>query len=177
MKKNIFNEYVGNLNKIIGKLDEKQLEKFVEKVDKAKRVYVLGTGRSGLVAKNLAMRLVRLKKKTFVIGETVNPAINKGDLVVVVSGSGETGSVLSAVKVARVKGAEIFSLTAVENSPLVKLSHNAVLIKAEIPKRLGNQYQLRELIGVPERSPVKSLFEVCALIFLEAGVSKMNGAK
>ena len=174
-KKKPFDNFLKELKKVIKKINQEDLEIFCQEVKKTKQIYTVGAGRSGLVAKNLAMRLIRLRKKTYVVGETINPAVNEGDLVIAISGSGETGSVLSAVKIARVKGAKILSLSAVVDSPLAKLSHNLILIPAQIPQRIGNQYQLRELIGVPERSPVKSLFEVCALIFLEVAVNKING--
>lgn len=171
--KDIFKE----LKKVLKKIDQKDFKNFVKEIKKAKRIYVVGAGRSGLIAKYLAMRLVRLRKKTFVIGETITPSVRPNDLLIVISGSGETGDVLSTVKISRVMGARVLGITAVPDSPLAKLSHILILIPAQIPKRLGNYYQLRELIGVPERSPIKSLFEVCALIFLEVGVSKLNGNK
>jgi len=177
MKKTSFNNYLKELRRVLKKVGNEDVKNFVEEINKAKRVYVIGAGRSGLMAKNLAMRLVRLKKKTFVIGETVNPPVEKGSLIVAVSGSGETGKVLSAVKVCRVKGARVAGITATKDSPLTKLSHIVVMIEARIPQRLGSQYQLRELVGVPERSPVKSLFEVCTLVFFEVAVSKLNGGE
>lgn len=179
MKKNYlpFKKILKELTKIFSQIGSSDLKIFLTEVTQAKRIYVLGAGRSGLIAKNLAMRLVRLKKKTFVIGETITPMITINDLLIVVSGSGETGEVLNIVKISRVKGARILGITGVKDSPLARLSHSLILIPAKIPKRLGSQYQLRELIGVEERSPLKSLFEVASLIFLEIGVSKLNGKK
>ncbi|MBL7159403.1 SIS domain-containing protein [Candidatus Microgenomates bacterium] len=171
----LFKDFLKELEKVFTKIDKKAFDGFVSEIKKAKRVYVVGAGRSGLVAKNLAMRLVRLGKEVFVIGETVTPVVKSGDLLIAISGSGETGSVLSAVKICRVKGTKILGVTGVVDSPLAKLSHLLIIIPAQIPQRLGSHYQLRELVGVPERSPTKSLFEVCALIFFEVGVSKLSG--
>jgi len=173
----IFRNFLQELKKVLNKIEPKSLKIFTEELKQTKRVYVIGAGRSSLIARNLAMRLVRLKKKTFVIGETITPEVQKGDLLIVVSGSGETGEVISTVKICRVKGARILGITAISDSALAKLSHALIIIPAQIPKRLGNQYQLRELIGVPERSPIKSLFEVCSLIFLELAVSKINDSE
>lgn len=177
IKSLIFSDFLRELKKLLNKIEPSCLKVFTKEIRKAKRVYLLGVGRSGLVAKYLAMRLVRIGKKIFVVGETVTPQVNNNDLLVVISGSGETGEVLSTVKICRVKGAKVLGITAVLDSPLAKLSHTLIIIPAKIPTRLGNQYQLRELIGVPERSPIKSLFEVCALIFIEVGVSKLNDKK
>jgi 6-phospho-3-hexuloisomerase len=170
--KKILKELENNLKKV----DKKDLKNFIFEIKKAKRVYVVGAGRSGLIAKSLAMRLVRVKKKTFVIGETVTPPIQPDNLVIAVSGSGETVDTLTAVKVSRVLGARILGITAVKDSPLAKLSHVLVLIPANVPVRLGSQYQLRELIGEPERPPIKSLFEMCTLILIELAVSKLNSS-
>ena len=38
----------------------------------------MGAGRSGLVAKAFAMRLMHLGLEAFVVGETITPALNKG---------------------------------------------------------------------------------------------------
>ena len=59
----------------------------------AERTYVLGAGRSGLVAKAFAMRLMHLGLRTYVVGETITPAMKEGDTIVAYSGSGETKSI------------------------------------------------------------------------------------
>ncbi len=172
-----FNQILKELKKVFSHVEEKDVKIFIQEIIAAKRVYVVGAGRSGLIAKNLAMRLVRVGKDTFVVHETVNPQMKKGDLLVVISGSGETSDILDAAKVARVMGARVISLTADSQSPIVKISHTTIVIPSQIPKRLGQHYYLRELIGVPERSAIKSLFEVCALIFVEVATSRINGEK
>jgi len=168
-----FNQILKEIKKVFSKISEKEIGIFVYEVKQAKRVYVVGAGRSGLVAKNLAMRLVRLEKETYIVHETVNPKMKSGDLLVAISGSGETNDVLDAVKISRMMGTRILTLTANKNSSIIKISHEVIIIPAQIPVRLGNHYHLRELIGVPERSATKSLFELSALIFLEVAVSRM----
>lgn len=170
-----FKLLLNELRKVLRGIDKKGLVAFKEEIIKSKRVFVVGAGRSGLIAKNLAMRLVRLRKDVYVVNETVTPKVRTNDLLIAISGSGETGEVISAVKLSRVLGARIMGICAVKDSPLAKLSHLLIIIPAKIPQRLGIQYQLRELIGVPERSPVKSLFELASLIFLEVAVDKLNG--
>lgn len=171
----LFKEILKEITKILKKISEKDIKTYVREVNQAKRIYIIGAGRSGLVAKNLAMRLVRLNKEIFVVHETVNPQIKNGDLLIAISGSGETNDILDAVKISRMMGAKVLSLIADKNSSLVKISHEVIVIPAQLPVRLGSHYYLRELIGVPERSPTKSLFELCALIFLEVAISRLNG--
>jgi len=170
----VFNQILKEIKKVLSKISEREIEIFVREVKQAKRVYVVGAGRSELIAKNLAMRLVRLEKETYVIHETVNPKMKNGDLLIAISGSGETNDILDAVKISRMMEVRVLSLTADKNSSIIKISHEVIIIPAQLPVRLGNHYYLRELIGVPERSSTKSLFELCVLIFLEVAVSQLN---
>ena len=170
-----FRPLLRELRKVLSQTPPSALKAFISEVKKAPRVYLVGAGRSGLVAKYLAMRLVRLQKETFVLGETVTPSLRAGDLLIAISGSGETRMVIEAVKISRVLGGRVVGLTADSQSSLAKLSHTLIVLPAYLPPRLGSHYQLRELIGVPERSPVKSLFELAALVFLETAVIYLNG--
>ena len=69
------------------------------------RVYVAGSGRSGLVAASFAMRLVHLGFATHVVGESTAPGIERGDLLVMASGSGRTRTAVAQVAAARNRGA------------------------------------------------------------------------
>lgn len=170
----LIKKFIKEISTVFKDISSREVENFTKEVKAAKRIFVVGAGRSGLVAKNLAMRLVRLDKEVYVVHETVNPQIKSGDLVIALSGSGETTDILDVVKIGRMMGAKILSLTAVKNSSLVKVSHETIIIPAQTPIRLGDRYHLRELIGVPERSATKSLFELCALIFLEVAVGQFD---
>ncbi|MFH0773383.1 MAG: SIS domain-containing protein [bacterium] len=170
----LFKPFLTEINKVMRKIDTHGVDTFVSEIKQAKRVFVIGVGRSGLVAKNLAMRLTRIHKQTYVIYETVNPKMRKGDLLIAISGSGETTDIIDSVKISRMMGTKVLGLTADMQSPLAKLAHYCINIPAKIPSRLASHYHLRELIGVPERSATKSLFEICALIFVEVGVSKLD---
>ncbi|KPJ68548.1 MAG: 6-phospho 3-hexuloisomerase, partial [Syntrophobacter sp. DG_60] len=67
-----------------------EFKKFIEIIINSPRIYVVGAGRSGMVARAFAMRLVHLGRKVFVVGETVTPALRKEDTLLAVSGSGKT---------------------------------------------------------------------------------------
>ena len=58
---------------------------FSPKILNARRIYVMGAGRSGLVAKGFAMRLMHLGFQSYVVGETITPALQKGDVIVIFS--------------------------------------------------------------------------------------------
>ena len=74
-------------------LKNAQWDEFLDLVQTVKavpRVFITGAGRSGLVGRFFVMRLVHLGKSAFVVGETTTPAINEGDLLIAISGSGNT---------------------------------------------------------------------------------------
>jgi 6-phospho-3-hexuloisomerase len=79
---------------------------------KAKRVYVGGVGRSGLVSSCFAMRLVHLGLVAHVVGEATAPGLGRGDLLVISSGSGRTRTVLAQADAAKSRGARVAVVTA-----------------------------------------------------------------
>jgi 6-phospho 3-hexuloisomerase len=157
-----------DINEVTGMINAKDLDLLVGRIESSKRIYLVGEGRSGLVAKSFAMRLARLDKLVYVVGETVTPQISEGDLLIAITGSGETKTVLETVKIFRVLKGNVICISAQPDSAIVRISHEAVIIPANLPKRIGHVYQLRELVGVPERPPHASTFELATMIFLEA---------
>ncbi|RLF37682.1 MAG: 6-phospho-3-hexuloisomerase, partial [Thermoplasmata archaeon] len=86
---------------ILGKVSEEDITKLCKLLLKAKRIFVYGAGRSGLVAKAFAIRLVHLGFQAYVIGETITPPVRVGDLVLIISGSGETMPSVMTADIAR----------------------------------------------------------------------------
>ena len=66
---------------------------------------------------------------SYVVGETITPAIKEGDLLIVASASGETNSVCQAVKSAQKENVKVITITANEQSTLYKLQQALITIK------------------------------------------------
>lgn len=62
----------------------------IEEIRNSDRIFVVGTGRSELVGKAFAMRLMHLGFNVHVVGEVTTPAIRDKDCLIAISGSGET---------------------------------------------------------------------------------------
>ena len=60
------------------KISDEDVRGFITELLNAKRIYVMGAGRSGLVAKAFAMRLMHLGMHAYVVGETITPALDTG---------------------------------------------------------------------------------------------------
>ncbi len=145
---------------------------FIEVVKNAPRIYVVGAGRSGLVAKAFAMRLVHLGIKVFVVGETVTPALREEDVLLAVSGSGKTALVVETAKAAKTLRGKVLAVTSNSESPLAKLADLVVIIPSEARKKDYPHYEVGELMG-SSLTPLGTLFELSAMIFFEACVAEL----
>jgi 6-phospho-3-hexuloisomerase len=94
------------LTGILAVTDNKSAQ-LLDLVEKAGRTFIGGAGRSLLVSRFFAMRLVHAGYNVNMIGEVVTPAIKSGDLLVLVSGSGVTETLLQFVKKAKSVGAKL----------------------------------------------------------------------
>jgi 6-phospho-3-hexuloisomerase len=102
----------------------------IEAFDAARRIFVLGAGRSGLALRMTAMRLMHLGLPVHVVGDTTTPAIAAGDLLLTASGSGTTGAIVRAATTARSVGARIATLTTATSSPLAELTDTMIVVPA-----------------------------------------------
>ncbi len=157
-------EYIGNeVKKILATIDENLVDKAVELFFASKNIFVYGAGRSGLVAKAFAIRLVHLGFPTFVIGETITIPVKKNDLVVLISGSGETIPVAMTAEIARRLGAKIISITANPDSHIARFADLPVILKAD--KKDASL------------APLGTLFEAAAWIFLDGLIAELMERK
>ncbi|MFA5394170.1 MAG: 6-phospho-3-hexuloisomerase [Candidatus Ratteibacteria bacterium] len=100
------------LSESLSNINEKEAGEFLDRLLKSRRIFVAGAGRSMLMLQAFAQRLRHLGKESYVVAETVTPAIGKGDLLVVASGSGKTGGVINILKLAGKHKADIVFITA-----------------------------------------------------------------
>ena len=127
------------------------------KIAAHERIFVYGAGRTGLMLKALAMRLMQLGKTVYVVGETITPSIQAGDLLIVASASGTTHSVCHYAAEAIKLQADLLVITAEKESELAKISAPDVIIPAPTKHNLASSGQL-----------MGSLFEQMVLIFSDA---------
>ncbi|WP_020425934.1 SIS domain-containing protein, partial [Paenibacillus riograndensis] len=100
-------EIVNELQRSVAQLGAAEAEQMAELLLRSGRVFVAGAGRSGLMGRAFAMRLMHAGKDAYVVGETVTPGIGPGDVLVLGTGSGETASLLSMAVKARAVGAAV----------------------------------------------------------------------
>ncbi|UDM32108.1 6-phospho-3-hexuloisomerase [Lentilactobacillus laojiaonis] len=124
----LINEVMSEINEVMSLVSEDQIDAAENIIQKDKRIFVLGAGRSGFMAKSFAMRLMHLGYTVYVIGETITPSIQADDVLVSVSGSGKTSSTIELTQKAKDNGVEVISITSNENSPLSKLGDAVIIV-------------------------------------------------
>ena len=152
---------VDELSGALSKVDPESVAKLIEALESSKRVFVVGAGRSGLMVRTFAMRLMQMGLESYVAGETTTPPIAPGDLIIVGSASGETGGPVSTARIAKSPKVKIVAITVFADSTLGKLADLVVTIPAPTPKAKRSQ---------PANSvqPMGSLFEQSLLALLDA---------
>jgi 6-phospho-3-hexuloisomerase len=176
--KNIAFGLLTMITQTLSQISEDELGKFVELLAKhhPKRILLLGAGRSGLVARSLALRLLHLGYEVYVLGDTIVPSVSEKDLVIAISGSGTTRLILTAVEAARNVGATIVAITSFPESPLAKLADNIIVIKGRVMEKDDSKrdYFARQILGLHEPlAPLGTLFEDTCMVALDALVSAL----
>ncbi|MCS7107244.1 MAG: 6-phospho-3-hexuloisomerase [Acidilobaceae archaeon] len=135
---------------------------------KRNKVLVMGAGRSGLVGRAFAMRLLHLGFNAFVLGDTIVPSIREGDVVVAISGSGRTQLIMTAAEAAKKVGAYMVSVTSYPDSPLGKISDLVIRLPGRTKMSSMTDYFARQILGIHEPlAPLGTLFEDTAVIFFD----------
>ena len=127
---------------LLATLDADKVKKFIAHVEKdwpGKRLFFWARGRSFLVLRGFAMRLMLMGYEVHIVGEVDCPAIGEGDVLIVASGSGGTSSVLLMVEKAHQYGAEVVAIVGRPGSPLQEKADEVVEFN---PEKAGDSVQL-----------------------------------
>lgn len=173
-----------SIEEVAHAVNQEDAGRFLDEILNAKRIYVAGAGRSGLVAKAFAQRLMHLGFESYVIGETITPAFGLGDVLVAFSGSGETQSIVDVCETARGIGGKICLVTATPVSHIGRMADCIVEIgnnrfkDTDIPR----DFEIRQLTGQYRSvsqsfAPLGTLFETAALVFSDAIISALMEVK
>ena len=156
-------------------LTEDSINEFMEIILSSNNIFVTGAGRSGLAAKAFAMRLMHLGLSSYVVGETISPAIYEGDCILAISGSGETNTVVSAARISKNRGAKVLALTSFPQSTLGELSDAIIVVKGRTKVEADDENYLKRQIkgNYTSLTPLGTAFELTSLVFLDGMVSEL----
>ncbi len=150
------------LGGVLSRLTPDLAETLIKEIQGAPRIFGCATGRSGFILRGFLMRLMHLGFHVFFVGETITPRISPGDLLLVMSGSGETAQPREMQRRANTVGARTLALTTHRESTIGREAQVSLIIPGTT-----------KLARTQETTSVQcpgSLFEQATFLFLEAVV-------
>ncbi len=150
---------------LVKHISEKDAEDFIQRIRNAESIFFCAQGRSGFILRCFCMRLMHLGYRVYFCGETVTPAITHKDLLIVVSGSGETPWTLEAVRRGKAHSAETYGILGNIDSQIAILVDHSLHIPGTTKLCRGDEPESSQMAG--------SLFEQSVFLFLESVASMM----
>ncbi|MEM0380702.1 MAG: 6-phospho-3-hexuloisomerase [Desulfurococcaceae archaeon] len=171
-------EIINFISKLIDFISDTEKNTFIDLLldayKRKARVLIIGAGRSGLIGKAFAMRLLHLGFQVYVLGETIIPRIRENDLVIAISGSGRTKLIITAAEAAKVVKAKVIAITSYPDSPLAKISDLIVTVPGRTKIAEEEDYFTRQILGIHESlAPLGTLFENAVLVFLDGVIAEL----
>ncbi len=157
---------------VIEKIDAEQVSKMIDTIVNSDCVFIVGTGRSELVGKAFAMRLMHLGFTVHVVGDVTTPAIKEADCLIAISGSGETRTVALAAETAKEVNAKVIGITGNIESRLAESLDVTIDIKSKT-KQPWKHYTSKVLKGhYDDLTPMGTLFEDSTHLFLDGLIAE-----
>ena len=162
----LVNSILAEVSTALGSVNEEAVLALERSILQAPRIFVAGTGRSGLCLRAFAMRLMHLGLAAYVVGEATTPSITAADLLLIGSGSGRTASVVQCAARAKAVQARVALITASRQSPIGELADQIVEVEAPTPKagRTAQSFSIQ---------PMGTLFEQTLGILLDVIVLQL----
>ncbi|MBP5394503.1 MAG: SIS domain-containing protein [Candidatus Methanomethylophilaceae archaeon] len=143
------------VRKVAGSVKQKDLDALVDAILSGNRIFIYGSGRSGLVGQYFSVRLVQLGcEGVHFVGDMTTPIIGKDDVVILISNTGETMSAVQTANIARRMGANVISITASKVSKLAHASNSVVILNTSAVQDSGPM-------------PLATLFEDAVIIMFD----------
>ncbi|NLZ75464.1 MAG: SIS domain-containing protein [Erysipelotrichia bacterium] len=155
----IYNKILEQLKQTCAGINENDIDGLIEEIFKSKKIFIGGAGRSLLMMRSLAMRLMQFGFNSYVVGDTTTPAIREGDLLILGTNSGETKNLKSYCAVAKENNARISVITSNPQSTIGKQADNVVVFN--------------RIIDEEKIQSSGSTFEQSLLIFCDALIVKI----
>jgi len=159
---------LGPLAAVLAEVSPSELDAFERMLLGARRIFVTGLGRTGLMARGFAMRLMHLGRRVYHVGDVITPAIRRGDVLVICSRTGRSPVLRYYVDIAKKADARVAVVTGVRASPVARRADAVVLLASEKAARRGGP-----------RAPVLplgSLYEQALLLVTDAVIAHLMTA-
>lgn len=158
------------LGEVFEILDEEPVKVLIQEILRAKKIILIGVGREGLATRAFAMRLMHLGFNAHWIWDDTTPHLDKDDLLIATSGSGEIGHIHYVVERAKAVGARVAVVTGDNTRKTVKLADVVVFVPATVYLGSVNTVKSTQIMG--------NLFEQSLLLMFDCIVLEIiNSSK
>ena len=151
-------------------IDPAQVDDICSEILSADRIFIAGKGRSGLQMKAFAMRLMHLDLTVHVVDDVTTPAIGAGDLLLIGSASGRTGSLLRYIDTERDAGAKLATITGIMDSSIAAAAASVLHIPA-------TNFKAGSSSAVDSVLVMGSLFEHCLGLLCDLIIIRLKAAR
>lgn len=146
-------------NTALEKINVDDVNSLVQMILDTKRVFFIGVGRVKLGLEAFAKRLNHLGIEAHMVGDINEPAMMKGDLLIVGSGSGESLIPITIAKKAKQLGGKIIHLGSNQHSSISNFTDLMIRIPVRTKLYLPDE--------INSNQPMSSLFEQCILLLAD----------
>ena len=148
--------------------------KFVDMIEKTARdghcIFVVGSGRSAMVGQMFQTRLEHLNVPVYFITNSRSvPHLHKGDLLLVISGSGRTAIVKAIIENYLDQNPQIISITSYPESWIGRMSDLAVKLIGRTKIDVARREKGEEASLTPEGTQ----FEIASAVFLDGVIAEL----
>ncbi len=148
-------ELISYCSQAVESVEDRQKQQLIDAILNKRRIFIYGSGRSGLIGQLFAVRLVQLGFDVHFVGEMTTPIITKDDLTLLISYTGRTSSVVQTAEIAKRIGSTVISLTGTKDCNLSKTSDVTVL------------FSIPDNEETSKIAPLGTVFEDSAHLFFE----------
>ncbi|MBQ7701411.1 MAG: SIS domain-containing protein [Candidatus Methanomethylophilaceae archaeon] len=139
----------------VSSIDDAAQDRLIDEIVKAKKIFIYGAGRSGLVGQLFAVRLVQMGLDVHFVGDMTTPIIGSEDLAILISNTGETMSAVQTANIARRLGCFVVCVTSSAHNKLAHASNLVVEVRHHSKED-------------PKYAPLGTIFEDSVSLFFDS---------
>ncbi|HHI2554932.1 HTH-type transcriptional regulator MurR [Klebsiella aerogenes] len=116
------------LEQTLSLIDFDRLKLVIDVISQSRFIQITGLGGSGLVARDLSFKLMKIGYRVTCetdthVQATIAQTLHQGDVQIVISYSGAKKEIVLCAETAQAQGATVIAITSLTDSPLRKLAH------------------------------------------------------
>ena len=171
-------EIAGTVEKNSKVLNSDQVLKLIHTIieinSKEGMVFIYGAGRSGFIGRCFAQRLMHLGISSCFVSDAVTHRYDTKDLLLIISGSGETTSPKAIAKQAKQIGGKIALLTGNPTSTIGQISDLVIKIEGKSKEKATSEVSLAPFTSLFDISTLSVLDSIGSALMLTLGITESD---